>query len=646
MGLFEHFPYSNFHELNLDWLFKKVLGLSEDIENINADILAGRQEIQEKLQEMIDDGSFAEILSQVAISANNVTSNFLQTSVSGAPLPTNVPLESWTAQTFYQAYDSYLGEHEEGSFTSVNEGSDESGTAIKSYIWHSAQFNNTPLNTSSDAAYSGQPLGYTFYPQVGHTGRWLVFTSGIHGDEKLAMFNLWDVIRHIITADAEWARFIRNNFNIMVVPCCNPWGVNNNTRLTSIGVDLNRNFGYNWDNYNPPDTDLYPKGSSAYECQAAQVLRDMFIGNETLGTAPRYFGNSILEKQGTVFIDFHNFRGAGSYADYLSMYYFSDFTMKLAALRCGTWLRSYLESAGADMSIFGTRSINFANIANSPTFINTIYHKGWKYAGLSENRIRMTLDTDYTNLDSRAGFQNIAHLILDSAVSVYGAKPASMITGHELPMDYNETLETLCAKIPPGATFKYIVTSAGSAPQTLINQMPLYRRTTFVAGMLEISKSFGLNPVGICSYTFTNANYRNQSYWGMIGQDDGQTVFSGWIERQPKAIYQARDFANPANVDILALERTALSDLGGITFLRIFSTDESVSGGRFPMQETDGNVICFGSLRGNAACCTLIYATARSGCWIRTDYLQRENGNADWNRTTEGAWQEFVAAIG
>jgi archaellum component FlaC len=36
MGLYEHFPYSNYHELNLDWLLSKVKELQTVIDEINA----------------------------------------------------------------------------------------------------------------------------------------------------------------------------------------------------------------------------------------------------------------------------------------------------------------------------------------------------------------------------------------------------------------------------------------------------------------------------------------------------------------------------------------------------------------------------------------------------------------------------------
>lgn len=39
MGLFEQFPYTNFHELNLDWIIKEIKNLNEKVDNIEDRIL-------------------------------------------------------------------------------------------------------------------------------------------------------------------------------------------------------------------------------------------------------------------------------------------------------------------------------------------------------------------------------------------------------------------------------------------------------------------------------------------------------------------------------------------------------------------------------------------------------------------------------
>lgn len=39
MGLFNHFPYTNFHEMNLDWLLTKVKNLSNTVDNLSTKII-------------------------------------------------------------------------------------------------------------------------------------------------------------------------------------------------------------------------------------------------------------------------------------------------------------------------------------------------------------------------------------------------------------------------------------------------------------------------------------------------------------------------------------------------------------------------------------------------------------------------------
>lgn len=84
MGLFEQFPYTNFHELNLDWLiteWKKMqtefISLEEawislkNFVNDYFDDLDVQQEINNKLDEMMADGSLARILQSLMITFEN-----------------------------------------------------------------------------------------------------------------------------------------------------------------------------------------------------------------------------------------------------------------------------------------------------------------------------------------------------------------------------------------------------------------------------------------------------------------------------------------------------------------------------------------------------------------------------------------------
>lgn len=74
MGLFSHFPYTNFHELNLGWLLEKVREMDAKDDAMEARIKALEEWLQQQnieqmvadaLQEMLDNGDFNDIVAQV-----------------------------------------------------------------------------------------------------------------------------------------------------------------------------------------------------------------------------------------------------------------------------------------------------------------------------------------------------------------------------------------------------------------------------------------------------------------------------------------------------------------------------------------------------------------------------------------------------
>lgn len=59
---FEKFPYTNFHELNLDWLLKKLKNLEEWAAQFDTDALL--EEIRQLILKMVEDGTFDEIFEE------------------------------------------------------------------------------------------------------------------------------------------------------------------------------------------------------------------------------------------------------------------------------------------------------------------------------------------------------------------------------------------------------------------------------------------------------------------------------------------------------------------------------------------------------------------------------------------------------
>ena len=63
MGLWEQFPYANFHEINIQWLLQALKDLEQRVKQLeDVDI---RQLIVEELHIMIDDGSFDEMFERL-----------------------------------------------------------------------------------------------------------------------------------------------------------------------------------------------------------------------------------------------------------------------------------------------------------------------------------------------------------------------------------------------------------------------------------------------------------------------------------------------------------------------------------------------------------------------------------------------------
>ena len=63
MGLFENFPYSNFQQMNLDWLLRKIKEMGNVVDNITDTI---NDAVNSALKEMAADGTLAELIKQNA----------------------------------------------------------------------------------------------------------------------------------------------------------------------------------------------------------------------------------------------------------------------------------------------------------------------------------------------------------------------------------------------------------------------------------------------------------------------------------------------------------------------------------------------------------------------------------------------------
>ena len=273
MGIFREFPYTNFHDMNLDYILNHVQELIETwaeynnnweqwkndtttafndlkdlVENF-IDDLDIQTAVNTKMEEMYQDGTLQNIITQYAI----VKGEYYTATEDFTPLQGlgSNALYNWNIEQLYALYDELMAYP-----NIIREDYEERTRISKNVIGYGSTISGT--QDISLPIYA-----YTFYPDSTkmHTGspnRHCVFTSGIHGNEKSSAYALYHVMKKWCEEDYNLINGALGDYIIHVIPICNPWGWNdcvNNTvidiegnrgRKNVRGVDLNRNFPVGW----------------------------------------------------------------------------------------------------------------------------------------------------------------------------------------------------------------------------------------------------------------------------------------------------------------------------------------------------------------------------------------------------------------
>lgn len=75
--------------------------------------------------------------------------------------------------------------------------------------------------------------------------RTILITCGVHGNEKTPWWGTMLAIEDLLSSNDDWAKYIRANFFFYVIPCMNPYGLDNRSRYNENNQDLNRAAGRN-----------------------------------------------------------------------------------------------------------------------------------------------------------------------------------------------------------------------------------------------------------------------------------------------------------------------------------------------------------------------------------------------------------------
>ena len=125
----------------------------------------------------------------------------------------------------------------------------------------------------------------------------ILIQTGIHGDEKSSVYGALLFFERMFESVDNVLADIRSGFNFKVIPLLNPYGYTNNVRTNARGVDVNRNFGFLWE-----ENDSVQKGASPYSEFESQILRDWLAENKTA----------------FMYVDYHNMGDYNPFISYIN----------------------------------------------------------------------------------------------------------------------------------------------------------------------------------------------------------------------------------------------------------------------------------------------------------------------------------------
>lgn len=93
--------------------------------------------------------------------------------------------------------------------------------------------------------------------------RTILLMSGVHGTERQSVHQLGRFLNHIYTKNDPMFTELRNNTRVVVLPVCNPSGINANTYRTADNVDINRDYDFRT-----------PYGKTMFKGVETRIIRD------------------------------------------------------------------------------------------------------------------------------------------------------------------------------------------------------------------------------------------------------------------------------------------------------------------------------------------------------------------------------------
>lgn len=226
----------------------------------------------------------------------------------------------------------------------------------------------------------------------------IFLTCGTHGIEKASTLSTYLMIKQMCEkwGDYPLLEALRFNVKFIVMPVVNPWGWNNGDRRNSRGVDINRNFPYQWVQ-GTSGTQTYG-GSAPLSELEAQYVKSIFDNNKDID----------------IMYDFHNFFTVGVEPNEQFLWIPTNAGLKVQHI-AQNLISRLTRKWGKEFNFLDGKFVGYTSTVADGMIQNYAHSLGIKYCGTFEVRDGWKLDATGQTYDEnmcKAGVEAITNWLL------------------------------------------------------------------------------------------------------------------------------------------------------------------------------------------------------------------------------------------